>query len=323
MRVALCFLLIVITLGACSPGMRSFQLPYNVAISAQKSPLEPALAELSGVWSGTWLTPGLGPGYNSLLIVERIDHEQATILYAWSNPLIWDEGWYRQKARVLPGPGLEWTRGAWKFTFHLTKDRSSLAGTTVEANPTDNAFITMKRVPFEAPSQSRSSAFASLPRLPAAAAISLPPGLPSDQGRLLGIWEGTWDSGIASRLVVRGIAQGKANIVYEWSDDPKGIRVSGFRRLAEVIDQEGTITWGQAPKLTFRLSADGQTLQGEWERQGMVSLATLRKVPQSRSDQWNGVQSRQEQLKDLRDKKLITEEQFQSSSRELWRKLAE
>ncbi len=79
-------------------------------------------------------------------------------------------------------------------------------------------------------------------------------------------------------MVVRGITQGKANIVYEWSNDPKGIRVSGFRRLADVIDHEGTITWGQAPKLTFRLSVDGQTLQGEWERQGMVSLATLRKV---------------------------------------------
>lgn len=278
MKIGPSLLVIVITLTACSPGMRSFQLPYNVVIPTPDSQLEPGLAELSGVWSGTWLTPGWGPGYNSLLIVERIDHEQARVLYAWSNPLLWDGGWYRQKARVIRGPGLEWTRGTWKFTFQLTKDRRGLAGTTVQADPTDNAFITMTRMTFETPSQNRPPAFASLPRLPAAAAVSVPPGVPSAQARFLGIWEGTWDSGIASRLVVRGITQGKANIVYEWSNDPKGTKVSGLKRLADVIEEEAKITWGQAPKLTFHLTPEGQTLEGEWESQGRVSLATMRRV---------------------------------------------
>jgi hypothetical protein len=283
-RVALGLLLVGITLTACSPRMGSFQLPYNVMIPALPSQLEPRLAELSGVWTGTWLTPSWGSGDNSLLIIERIDHEKATVLYAWSNPLIWDEGWYRQKARVIPGPGIEWTRGSWKFTFQLTKDRRALAGTTVQAEPTENGFIAMKRTPFETFPQSRPQTSAALPRLPPAATISVPPGIPSSQARLIGIWEGTWDSGIASRLVVRGITQGKANIVYEWSSDPKGIKVSGFRRLADVSEQEGKLTWGQAPKLTFQLSADGQTLLGEWETQEMVSLATMRKVsPESGS----------------------------------------
>ena len=278
MRIALSLVLMVMTLTACAPGMRSFDLPYNVAISPQDSQLEPGLAKLPGAWSGTWFTPGWGLGYNGLLVVERIDREQATVLYAWSNSSMWDEGWYRQKAQVIPGFGIEWTRDAWKFTFQLDKDGNILSGTTEQADRNEKAFITMKRTPFKAPIENPPPTSASLPRLPAAAAIRVPPGFPSDQARLLGIWEGTWDTGIASRLVVRGIVQGKANVVYEWSDDPAGIRVSGFRRLADVREQEGTITWGEAPKLTFHLSANGQTLHGEWEQEGMVSLATLKKI---------------------------------------------
>lgn len=278
MRVALNLLVMLITLTACTPGMRSFQLPDNVADSALESPGAPGLAKLSGVWSGTWFTPDWGLGYKALLLVERIDPEEATVLYAWSNPARGDDGWYRQKARVIPGPGLEWTRGTWNFTLRLDPDRTSLGGTTAQAESRDKAYISMRRTPFAAPPRSRPRVSASLPPLPAVAAIPVPPGLPVTQARLLGIWEGTWDSGIASRLVVRGITQGKANVVYEWSNDPQGVRVSGFRRLADVSESEETITWGQTPKLTFRLSANGQTLQGEWERDGMVSLATLRRL---------------------------------------------
>lgn len=278
MRVALNLLVIGITLTACTPGMRSFQLPSNVASPAQASQGEPGLVKLSGVWSGTWFTPDWGLGYDALLLVERIDHERATVLYAWSNPALGDDGWYRQKARVIPGPGLEWTRGTWKFTLRLGPDRTSLGGTTVQADPPDKAFITMRRTSFAVSPPNRPPVTAALPRLPAAAAIPVPPGVPASQARLLGIWEGSWDSGMASRLVVRGITQGKANIVYEWSTDPKGMRVSGFRRLVDVSEPAGTITWGQAPKLTFHVSADGQTLQGEWEKDGMVSVATLKRV---------------------------------------------
>jgi hypothetical protein len=277
-RIALNLLVIVITLTACAPGMRSFQLPDNVASPALDAHGAPGLTELSGVWRGTWFTPDWGLGYDALLLVERLDQEQATVLYAWSNPALGADGWYRQKARVIPGPGLEWTRGTWTFTLQLDPDRASLAGTTVQAASRDKAFITMKRTPFAAPPPSRPSVSASLPRLPAEAKIWVPAEVPLAAARWFGIWEGTWDSGIASRLVVRGITQGKADIVYEWSTHPQGERVNGFRRLADVRESEGTLTWGQAPTLTFRVSADGQTLQGEWEREGMVSLATLRKV---------------------------------------------
>ena len=278
MRIALNLLVIVFTLTACAPGMRAFPLPDNVASPAVEAPGAPALAELAGVWRGTWFTPDWGLGYDGLLVVERIDADQATVVYAWTNPRLGDDGWYRQKARVIPGPGLEWSRETWTFTLQLDPDRTSLAGATVQAASREKAFINMTRTPFVAPAPSRPPVSALLPRLPAAAAIPVPPGVPSGQARFLGIWEGTWDSGIASRLVVRGITQGKANIVYEWSTDPQGVRASGFRRLADVRESDGTLTWGQAPTLTFRVSADGETLQGEWEREGMVSLATLRRV---------------------------------------------
>jgi hypothetical protein len=258
--------------------MRSFELPYNVARPALETQGASELAELSGVWRGTWFTPDWGMGYDALLLIERMDQEQATVLYAWSNPSLGPDGWYRQKARVIAGTGLEWTRGTWTFTLRLDADRTSLVGTTVDATSREKAFIAMGRTPFAAPSNGKPSRAAALPHLPAAAAISVPSELPLTHARWLGIWEGTWDSGIASRLVVRGINQGQANIVYEWSTDPKGARVSGFRRLAEVRDSDGILTWGQTPKLTFRVSADGQTLYGEWEREGTISSATLRKV---------------------------------------------
>jgi len=275
MKRVLEFLWIVLTLTACAPGMRAFSLPDNVAPPA---PAAPGLADLAAVWGGTWFTPDWGLGYDALLLVERIDGDHATVLYAWTNPQRGDDGWYRQKARVLPGPGLEWTRGTWTFRLLLDADRTRLGGTTVQTAPADTAYITMLRVPFRAPQRRTPPVVATLPRLPAAAAIPVPPDLPAAAARWLGIWEGTWDSGIVSRLVVRSIADGKAQVVYEWSTDPQGQKVEGFRRLADVNAPAGTLTWGEAPTLTFRVSPDGQTLQGEWERDGMVSLVTLRKV---------------------------------------------
>lgn len=278
MKALMGLVVLMVALTACAPGMRSFPLPDNVANPARETHETPELAALSGVWRGTWFTPDWGLGYDALLLVERMDREQATVLYAWSNPALGPDGWYRQKARVIAGPGIEWTRGTWTFTLRLGPDRASLAGTTEHATSREKAFIAMSRTPFVAPRNGKPPRAAALPRLPAAAAILVPPELPVATARWLGIWEGTWDSGIASRLVVRGVSQGQANVVYEWSTDPTGGRVSGFRRLAEVREAEGTLTWGETPKLAFRLSPDGQTLRGEWERDGIVSVATLRRV---------------------------------------------
>ncbi len=268
----------VLLLTSCAAGMQRFALPDTVAPPAPAAHDAPALATLAGPWTGTWFTPDWGLGYDALLLVERIEGEQATVLYAWTNPRLGGDGWYRQKARVLPGPGLEWTRGPWTFRLHLDSAGTQLAGTTEQGAPPDKAYITMQRIRYAAPPPRRSAAVAALPRMPETAAIPVPPGVPAASARWLGIWEGTWDSGIASRLVVREIIDGQANIVYEWSTDSQGQTVDGLRRLAEVNVAAGTLTWGQAPTLTFRVSPDGRTLQAEWERDGQVSLATLLKV---------------------------------------------
>lgn len=278
MKRALGLLGMVLLLTACAPGMQRFALPDTVAPPAPAAHDAPALAALAGPWTGTWFTPDSGLGYDALLLVERIEGGQATVLYAWSNPRLGGDGWYRQKARVLPGPGLEWTRGTWTFRLQFDVARTHLAGTTEQGAPPDKAYIIMQRSPFAAPPPRPAAAVATLPRVPENVAIPVPPGASAASARWIGIWEGTWDSGIASRLVVRGIVDGKANIVYEWSTDPQGQKVDGLRRLADVNGPAGTLTWGPAPTLTFRVNPDGQTLQGEWERDGMVSLVTLRKI---------------------------------------------
>jgi hypothetical protein len=268
----------VVLLTACTPGMQRFTLPDNVAPPASAVERTPALAALAGPWTGTWFTPDWGLGYDALLLVEEIDADQATVLYAWTNPGLGGDGWYRQKARVLPGPGLEWTRGTWNFRLHLDSTGPRLVGTTEQVAPPDKAFITLKRTSFAAPHPKQSATFATLPPLPAEAKIWVPATVPTAAARWVGIWEGTWDTGIPCRLVVREIADGKANIVYEWRADPQGGAVDGLRRLADVDVPAGILTWGQGPTLTFHVSADGRTLRGEWERDGEVSAVMLRKA---------------------------------------------
>jgi hypothetical protein len=66
--------------------------------------------------------------------------------------------------------------------------------------------------------------------------------------------------------------------VYEWTEDSTGKKINRYTRLADVSVSEGRITWGSLPKLTFRLSPDGRTLDGEWEAEGDVSLVTMKKI---------------------------------------------
>jgi hypothetical protein len=277
---------LAVWLAGCSSssGMQSFALPQNVAVVAPGAGVPAEVAGLSGAWSGVWLTPGWGPGYEGLLVVEHLDRDEATVLYAWGNHTFFsDNGWYRQKARVT-GSRLEWTRGKSRFSFALDEGGKTLSGEVKDGSP-ESAFVAMERVPLEPPSQpptaaARPAAPPRLPVLPVLNIIPPAPDLPAPVGRFLGVWEGTWDSGVAGRLVVWGINRATAMVVYAWSDDPAGgFKADYMKRVAVVYEDARKITWGAQPRFTFRLGTD-QTLHGEWEKDGYVSAVTMSRAKQ-------------------------------------------
>ncbi len=273
-----------ILLAACSHGMDSFSLPPNVSVAVPDPRTPHDEAALAGAWEGTWLTPGWGPGYEGLLVVEHLDGDQATVLYAWGHhQSSTDSGWYRQRARLLPGGKLEWTRGKATFSFSLDADRRSLAGVFRDDSP-EPSYVTMEKVPFQAPKRVENPTPKRPLTLPAVPTLNIIPaskGLPPAFSRFLGTWEGTWDSGVKSRLVVWGINRATAMVVYAWSDDPAGGFKADMMKRVALVDPNGEkITWGVEPEFTFRLTKNGTSLEGEWEKAGAVSSVLMTKVKQ-------------------------------------------
>lgn len=270
---------LMLALAACARGTQQFSLPPNAAVASPGAHVPPELKPLAGAWTGTWLTPGWGPGYDALLVVEQLDAREATVLYAWGNhPAFNDSGWYRQKALVEAGPRLEWVRGTTKFAFDLSKDRGALSGSVQDAGE-DAAFVTLARVPLQPPPPGAPGPRLALPRLPGLPVIPAAREVPPDLAGVLGTWEGTWDSGVVSRLAIREINSAAAMVLYAWSDDPQGgFKADYTRQVALVYGPERALTWGTSPRFTFRLSGDGKTLRGEWEKEGRVSAVLMRKI---------------------------------------------
>jgi hypothetical protein len=283
--VVLALSLLSLELAACSStsGVKSFALPPNLAVVPPGPGVPAEVASLSGAWRGIWLTPGWGPGYEGLLVVEQLDRDEATVLYAWGNHAWYkDDGWYRQKARVN-GPRLEWMRGKSRFSFDLDSGGETLTGEVRDGSP-ESPFVVMKRVPVEhAPQPLPAAPPAPAPKLPVLPVLNIippAPDLPAPVSGFLGVWEGTWDSGVAGRLVVWGINRATAMVVYAWSDDPAGgFKADYMKRVAVVYEDTRKITWGAQPRFTFRLGSD-HTLHGEWEKDGYVSAVTMTKVKQ-------------------------------------------
>jgi hypothetical protein len=77
-----------------------------------------------------------------------------------------------------------------------------------------------------------------------------------------GIWEGRWDFGLASRLAVEEISAENAVVVYAWSDHPQGWFRRGWLRIRARVLAGGRITWGAAPKFTFTMRSDRNSIAG-------------------------------------------------------------
>lgn len=112
-------------------------LPNDIRISEPDSRIGKEIAIFSGKWVGKW--DGI---LDAILVVEKIESDEAKILYAWGNAPQWNaKAGYRRYDAVVRGgnvPVLEFsTPSGVLFTVEIDNQASGLRVTRVGPNGTD------------------------------------------------------------------------------------------------------------------------------------------------------------------------------------------
>lgn len=133
------------TLQICSTlCAAAVPLPLDTKIVPPDAQLESAVAALSGRWDGNW-----GGSLESILVVEEIDAQRATIVYAWADVPVrgWVGGFRRRQAIVAAGETVEIRFGAEPVTFtaRLSTDVSTMQMKRSTPNGVDVA--TFRKIP--------------------------------------------------------------------------------------------------------------------------------------------------------------------------------
>lgn len=89
-----------------------------------------------------------------------------------------------------------------------------------------------------------------------------------------GIWEGTWQGGLPTRLIVEAAEEGEVTVLYAWGVKSSGPLRGGWEQARAAVQPDGSIRWGHPGTFSFRLAPDGQSLEGEYTWGGR--LATIR-----------------------------------------------
>lgn len=95
----------------CASGPSSAPLPADVAIVAPDSSVPADVRALSGKWSGKWRGLAGGQQQDTTLVVEKIDGDEATVVYSQGDHSRFPSLYRRTTAKVAPG--------VLKFTFAL------------------------------------------------------------------------------------------------------------------------------------------------------------------------------------------------------------
>ena len=105
------------------------------------------------------------------------------------------------------------------------------------------------------------------------------PGALADGAPLAGVWESTEPGTVPSRLIVEGVRENWATILFAWGSHPDGKYTGGSIRARARLMPDGTLFWRQLGGLTFRLSADRRTLVATREPADQEVIALLHRVP--------------------------------------------
>ncbi len=119
------------------------------------------------------------------------------------------------------------------------------------------------------------------PLTPDVLIAAAPPDLPSDAAAFLGCWEGTWDDGLRSRLIVQRIDPALARVVYSWGSHPaQSVRAGWGRYGARVLP--GAVLQFESPEIryTFSMTEEQMHIRGKREalRNRRISRISMRRV---------------------------------------------
>jgi hypothetical protein len=99
--------------------------PLDFVITAPATGLPTTLTAFLGVWEGTW-TSAFGD-FRSRLGVERVDQNEAIVIYAYPSQSGAEGTWSRSRARVTGGNTIEFGTNV-RFTFRMGADGQSISG---------------------------------------------------------------------------------------------------------------------------------------------------------------------------------------------------
>ena len=93
------------------------------------------------------------------------------------------------------------------------------------------------------------------------------------------VWESIGPNSIPMRLVVEGLHEDWATILFAWGDRPDGQLTGGSLHAHARVLPDGSLLWHQAGGITYQLSADRTTLLVSQESAGHQLVSLLRRVP--------------------------------------------
>ncbi len=118
-------------------------------IEAPDPSLPKELQAFSGVWKGRWITPWRSQGFESLLIVERIQKDNADIIYCWGGVYGQNNGNVKIKAKVGNQGNnctISWSNKSSPIDFLFTLKGEKVIGIRKDGNYNNEARIEMTRI---------------------------------------------------------------------------------------------------------------------------------------------------------------------------------
>lgn len=252
-----------------APAASQFSpLPLEVRITPPSLDLPKNLAGFSGTWYGVW-----DDGHPTTLIVEKIEPPTAIAIYSRGKCTRKEcESWWRRYEWKIESDKRKITvvEKDLSITYTLSDDGEKLEGEYRRPSNSQINYVTMQRQP---PAPTVPLSTEGTTPLPVNIKI-IPPAsdISSNIAAFSGTWQGVWDNGRATTLVVEKIAPPEAIAIYSWGPWKK--QGSGWRRYIGMIDSGRLILSdpGREVIIAFLLSKDGQTLEATWQKEGGKKL---------------------------------------------------
>lgn len=268
LNVLIPILILLIPLGLAVASQFT-PLPSEIRITPPSPDLPQNIASFSGTWYGIW-----DNGQTTTLVVEKIEPPKAIAIYSWGMHRGKEGGWRRYEWKVEGGK-LEVNLDEITITYSLSEGGDKLEGEYRSPSKSQINYVIMQRQP---PASISPLSIEGPTPLPVNTKI-IPPtqNIPKDIAAFSGTWQGVWDNGRSTTLVVEKINPPEAITIYSWG--PWKDQTGGWKRYIGEIKQGRLKLYDPERETTiiYLLSKDGLTLEGTWKRGWTKLKATMRK----------------------------------------------